>query len=142
MTVPETRLLAEPEAAALRDKIKLLIGGGHEFIPVRRPKGYRKRKDKECFGNAVDLALDERGKYVEGFAMTDLGLAVHHAWVTLDGVHAIETTWHEPGLFYFGIEYDNKAVARRVLAKPFDGYAQLDPAEPLIDARLLLRRAA
>jgi hypothetical protein len=124
--------------AILKEQIKLLIGeGGREFIPTARPKGWRKMKDKHCFGNATDVALDDRGKYVEGFAVSaTLGfLAVHHAWITLDGIHAIETTWREPGVFYFGIEFDNKAVAKRVLAKPFEGYAQLDPAMPLIDTR-------
>jgi hypothetical protein len=121
----------------LREQIKALIGdGGREFIPASRPKGYRKGRDKQCFDNAGDLALDGRGKYVEGFAVdAELGrFAVHHAWITLDGIHAIETTWRKPGLFYFGIEYDARAVAARVLAKPFEGYAQLDPTIPIIAA--------
>jgi hypothetical protein len=63
---------------------------------------------------------------------------VHHAWSTLDGIHAIDPTFKEPGVFYFGIEYENKDVAAKILAKPYKGDAQLDPPLSVID----LRRAA
>lgn len=54
----------------LQEQIKLLIGdGARELVPAERPKGYRKGRDKRCFGNATGLAPDGRGKYVEGFAV-------------------------------------------------------------------------
>ena len=56
------------------------------------------------------LVLDERATYVEGFIMTDLGLT-HHAWVTLDGAHAIDVTLPDVvGCEYFGIPFTNRAV--------------------------------
>jgi hypothetical protein len=39
------------------------------------------------------------------------GYAVAHAWVTLDGVHAVDQTWPQPGLGYFGIVISIKGVA-------------------------------
>jgi hypothetical protein len=105
------------------------------FVPIKRPKEYHKRRDKECFFNAADLAIADRGRYVEGFAVNRLGLAVHHAWITLDGVHAIDVTWQEPGVFYCGIEYDIKTVAMASLAVPFTGFTQLKPTTNMFDAR-------
>jgi hypothetical protein len=105
---------AKLRAEARRD----LIERGKFFEPIKRPKGYRKRADKACFTNAALLACDGRGTYVEGLACSSSspGLAVHHAWITLDGVHAIETTWQEPGASYFGVAFDDvKTVAHTLL---------------------------
>jgi hypothetical protein len=100
-----------------------LIERGKVFTPIKRPKGYRKRRDRECFMNAALLAIDRRGIYVEGLACSSLfpKLAAHHAWITLDGVHAIDPTWAEPGTFYLGITFDVKTVARKWLALPPGG---------------------
>ena len=43
--------------------------------------------------NAGALAFQARGTYVEGFALDPNAARIHHAWVTLDGIHAIEVTW-------------------------------------------------
>jgi hypothetical protein len=127
---------------ALPEIIRRYIGdtGGiaREFVPIKRPAGYRQRKAKACFDNCSELALDDRGKYCEGFAVSaeSDAFAVHHAWITLDGIHAIDPTFKEPGAFYFGIEYDNHAVAKKILAKPYMGDAQLDPSSPIIVLRI------
>jgi hypothetical protein len=127
----------------LSEAVRQLLGDkAHGFIPIKRPKGYRQRKAKACFANCSDLALDGRGKYCEGFAvgLADDGgpfiFAVHHAWVTLDGIHAIDPTLKHPGVFYFGIEYEVGAVAKKILAKPYRGDAQLDPPSSIIDLRV------
>jgi hypothetical protein len=110
------------------ERVKLLVGdGGRDFIPAPRPKGYRKGRDKHCFGNAGSLALryeGQRGRYVEGFALDDDAGWLHHAWLTLDGIHAIETTWDYPAFGYFGREYDVDAVA----ARAGRGWYQLEAA--------------
>jgi hypothetical protein len=50
-----------------------------------------------------DLACAERGIYVEGFAITPIfGTPFHHAWITLDGIHAIDVTLKKaPECSYF-----------------------------------------
>jgi hypothetical protein len=118
----------------LTEKIQYLIGdGGREYTPIKRPKGFRKRSDKFCFWNAAMRMIEdesERAQYVEGFASVH-GFTVHHAWITLDGVHAIETTWKEPGTFYFGIKFDRKIIAHAVLDKSAT-VSQINPAVPMI----------
>jgi hypothetical protein len=86
---------------------------GREFKGVVRPKGYRLRALKQCFVNAGDLALRERGTYVEGFAICPgVGIPVHHAWLTLDGTDAIEVTWRDRAseCHYFGISFSNEVL--------------------------------
>jgi hypothetical protein len=42
-------------------------------------------------------------RYVEGYVLVLGDSLVHHAWVTLDGVHAIDLTLREEPLAYFGV---------------------------------------
>ena len=67
---------------------------------------------KSCFGNAATLALEDRGTYVEGFAITGTrNHLVHHAWITLDGAHVIDTTWpNAPECAYYGVEFPRSLV--------------------------------
>jgi hypothetical protein len=71
---------------------------GKDYKPAVRPKGFRhQRKMKACFQNAAMTAIDGRARYVEGIAQSLAGDWMHHAWVTIDGEHAIDQTWAEPG---------------------------------------------
>jgi hypothetical protein len=56
-------------------------------------------KLKECFTNAGHAALfNDDVTYVEGFATSGWGLAVHHAWVIDNETgKAIELTWRDGG---------------------------------------------
>jgi hypothetical protein len=58
--------------------------------------------------NAGDLALQDRGTYVEGFALSlDGGSPMHHAWLSLDGTNAVDVTWRSSARDcpYFGIPF-------------------------------------
>jgi hypothetical protein len=127
--------LITPLLDALRQKIargeqlgesrpieRAVLDHGHEYIGIERPKGYRhQRARKACYTNAANLALDGRGTYVEGFVCpTDLDVVVvfQHAWITLDDVHAIDTTLPDaPGHLYFGIPFTNEIVAHAILRR-------------------------
>jgi hypothetical protein len=102
-----------------------VLSHGRPFIGISRPKGYRQRGLKRCFANAADLALSERGIYVEGFALgpDDRGTAIHHAWITLDGVHAIDVTWRRQAsdCHYYGIAFPNDVVRRLLLRRRYWG---------------------
>ena len=110
---------------------------GREFLWTPRPKGYRyKRAMKACYRNAAAVALkdfmlgqDNGAIYCEGFARTFIvGHWVQHAWITLDGKHAIDVTWpddddlmlpNERG--YFGVTFELKEVSRAMIER--DGIA-------------------
>jgi hypothetical protein len=120
-----------------------VVDHGRQYVGISRPKGYRKRKDKQCFWNAADLALTDRGTYVEGYANLPAGGGpMHHAWVTLDGVHAIDPTWRDPtNCHYVGIAFPKEIVARYGIS---EGYfvPLLSDYEPSAALRELLAAAA
>jgi hypothetical protein len=99
--------------------------------------GYRQRKKQACFGNAAILAMGDRGTYVEGFALNGLYLA-HHAWITLDGVHAIDPTWRAASTCcYFGIQFPTKVVGDWVERRGGYADALLDWEHPELLHQLL-----
>src|SRR4029077_3967187 len=97
---------AEPARAVLRF--------GRAFVGIARPKGLRRqRARKQCFMNATTIALSGRGTYVEGFATSGSARAVLHAWITLDGEHAIDLTWPDADKCqYFGIPFSNEVLIK------------------------------
>jgi len=94
--------------------MQAVLDHGRPFVGVGRPKGFRKRADRQCFYNAWSSAIRGGGEYVEGYALpnNDWGTPVHHAWITLDGVHAIDQTWRVPGQAYIGIQFPRKIASR------------------------------
>jgi hypothetical protein len=132
-----------PVLNALREMLKVfsrnsdvplwraVVEHGSPYIGIDRPKGYGQRAMKQCFVNATKLALTGRGTYVEGFAMSSSGLPVHHAWVTLDGVHAIDATWANAAAHsYYGIQFPRTVLAKWALRRGYFGL--LVPWDPEI----------
>jgi hypothetical protein len=99
---------------------KLIFQYGRPFTGIKRPKGYRDRAQKKCFGNAVNLATAKRGIYCEGFAVNVRSSSIfHHAWVTCDGEHAIDVTLPDAqNYLYFGIAFPspqfNEVLRQRI----------------------------
>src|SRR5436309_15124810 len=86
---------------------------GGPYLGAERPKGFRQRAMKMCFRNAYVLAFDKGYTYVEGFALSDGdgALLLYHAWVTTDGVHALDPTWRDAtACAYFGIAFPRTVV--------------------------------
>lgn len=84
---------------------------GKSAYGLKRPKGIRKQRDKQCFENAFRLARQRRDlTYVEGYAQSLI--ACEHAWcVDADG-HVIDPTWRDPkGKHYLGVAFDLHHVA-------------------------------
>jgi hypothetical protein len=94
---------------------RAVLAYGRPFNGIARPKGYRPRALKRCYQNAGDLALQERGTYVEGFAIDpSTGVPAQHAWLTLNGTDAVDVTWRTPATecYYFGIRFSNEVLRR------------------------------
>jgi hypothetical protein len=129
---------AEPARAVLRF--------GRPYVGIARPKGFRRqRARKQCFMNAAELALSGRGAYVEGFATPALSRSrpVPHAWITLDGEHAIDQTWPDADRCqYFGIPFSNEVLIKAMNRR--GNYAVLHSVDVLqpVDYDLLELRAA
>jgi hypothetical protein len=86
--------------------VRALEKRGKEYKGIERPKYFRRQwKQGECFYNAAEIVFKNPcATYVEGVAYHTVDLGFHHAWVTIDGVHAIDQTWPKPGIVYVGID--------------------------------------
>lgn len=108
------------------DRERFVLDRGRPYTGIVRPKGYRQRARKQCFTNASRLALEDRGTYVEGF-VTASGGPIHHAWITIDGQTAVDTTLPDaPARHYFGIAFNQAALLQMCkrgtygMLEPFD----------------------
>jgi hypothetical protein len=106
---------------------------GKRYTPLAVPKGLpRYRTLFQCHRNSALAAFhDRRLTYVEGLARCPAtGRLIGHAWVTMDGEHAIDLTWrgqtfrHEgydyimdPPAEYYGVEIPTRELARLVGAQ-------------------------
>jgi hypothetical protein len=103
----DSAILDKLEWEAFLPQRRYLRDHGEVFVGTRRPKGVRRRAAKECYMNAA-VFVDEHPEYeyCEGLAVAsrDHWLPCDHAWVALRGAdEAIELTWRDPGIAYFGI---------------------------------------
>lgn len=99
----------------------LALGEEHPWRP--RPSWVEKGEDKQCFGNALNLAIEHDLVYVEGYAA---GLIpTLHAWCLDSDGYVIETTWDEDHPsdqhIYLGIPMNTEAVARHCVATGYYG---------------------
>lgn len=120
---------------------------GKRYIWTPVPKGLpRFRTIGACHANSTMAAyMDGRLTYVEGLSRApSTGLLVGHAWVTMEGVHAIDLTWRgqsvrgsrrqkeairrfgqkadpdhrmDPATEYYGVEIPTRELARLVWAQ-------------------------
>ena len=78
-----------------------------EVAILQVAKGSLSFPKKNCFQNAQRLVLNDPTRtllYNEGYALSTMGIPMHHGWVTLRG-KVVEVTWDEPGLEYFGVPF-------------------------------------
>jgi hypothetical protein len=95
---------------------KAVLKAGRTFIGIERPKGFRQMKQARCFDNAGRLALHGRGTYVEGFVLASW--PIHHAWLTLDGIHAIDVTMKDATAYhYFGIAFSHEVLYEWIIRR-------------------------
>lgn len=108
----------------------LVLRFGRQFVPAPRPPGMRLRAPKKCFSNAANR-VDSGIYYVEGYAMLPGQPPFHHAWLSRDGVHAIEVTLRNKieDCAFFGILFPPPIFVR------FSGYGK-PLLSPPIDAGL------
>lgn len=104
---------------------RFVLQHGKPFTPTDRPKGMRQRKAQHCYRNAGTHVINrpDASAYVEGYAMGADGLCFEHAWITLDGVHAIDPTLPDAQSYaYFGIQFSPAALAAAALASRQYGF--------------------
>jgi hypothetical protein len=123
------RTPTEHEADALLLRIErgpeaLVLRYGQRFEGTswenRKGLGYRRRKHGDCFQNALDYSWKYGDlTYVEGFALSDVPMAVHHAWCATTDNPVVDPTWPDQskGTAYLGIPFPSKLSAELALAE-------------------------
>jgi hypothetical protein len=86
---------------------RLVIERGRPFVGIKG-HGLKLQRDSSAnaFLNASRSSLRGKGVYVEGFALKPgKKEPIHHAWLAVDEMHAVEATWPEEAnrCEYFGI---------------------------------------
>ena len=84
-----------------------------------KPASVEYGRQKECFKNALHLAIATGWTYCEGYAIGHF--PVEHAWVIDGDGFVIDNTWRPDNYGenpeYYGVEMDEDFVSRAVLEK-------------------------
>lgn len=84
----------------------LVLGVGYWGNPTELPPGRARGPEGRCFANASAYATVYGLTYVEGFALSTLGIAYPHAWAVDDAGDVHNITWPAMrGLAYLGIPF-------------------------------------
>jgi hypothetical protein len=126
------------------DVQKLVLKYGRPFSPGPRPIGIRQRTSKQCFMNSFLVAEEGRAFYVEGYALKISSPSKHafqHAWNTLDGIRAFDTTLKDNSdCLYLGVVVPVGLVGEE-LFKVGHYIPFLDARKPFAEMEALLQRA-
>jgi hypothetical protein len=95
---------------------RFVLRNGRSYTPTFRT--VKLGEPKQCFDNAARAVLHKSKKregwsYVEGFALNRAMpiMAFHHAWVTTDGIHAMDVTLPDASAYDFiGIPFNRQTV--------------------------------
>jgi hypothetical protein len=120
--LPELKyMLAQLSRDNLETKmLQRVIECGRPFTRIVKPKGFRWRKEKQCFYNSLTTVFNKGVdmpdlRYVEGYVLTEFG-PLHHAWVTPDVVHAIDLTLREEPFAYYGVIVPTKQACKLMMS--------------------------
>jgi hypothetical protein len=118
-----------PEHWKYRSAESFVLGEGQAFdaSQVRYIPGID-GTPKNCFQDAMNLAVERRWSYCEGWAIGAAGIDVHHAWCVDDDGMVVDPTWqaiadlHDedfpyPGSAYVGLVLNVEVAWEWVAAK-------------------------
>lgn len=100
---------------------------------------------KQCFSNCTNavllMAAPKGFKYTEGYAVRlDLGVPIHHAWLSNASGDVIDPTWDEGAAHYFGVPFKSKYLRETVLRTHY--YGMLFPDGFMFNRHLLKDKPA
>lgn len=103
------KMQLSPMTRAMLASYDLILNRGRFFQPQPFPKGYRRGKAQDCYGNSSKLAMSKPGlTYCEGSVLCKFDTLVSHvdhAWCVTDDGKVIDVTLTNAGLSYFGVPF-------------------------------------
>ena len=94
---------------------EFVLQNGRQFNVMPFPARYKRHTTylKACFLNAYNLAAKyPELKYAEGYAKAETVCSGLHAWVVDKDGNAIDPTWQDAGVDYFGVIFNMNYVNR------------------------------
>lgn len=87
---------------------QFVLEHGRTFRAQPLPSGFKRGVPKECFNNALNIALDDgETVYCEGYAFRPGLIPIHHGWCCDMRGNVIDNTWDEvEKCYYFGIPFN------------------------------------
>ena len=83
-----------------------LLQHGRYYTPKPFPDSMWRGAPRACFGNAILVAAVYGLTYVEGYALNECRLPIHHAWNADADGNVLDCTWLQyPGSEFFGVEF-------------------------------------
>ena len=103
------KTLADPMTRAMLASYDLILNRGRFYQTQPFPKGYRRGKAQDCYGNSSKLARFKPGlTYCEGSVLCKFDTFVSHVdhgWCVTDDGKVIDVTLKNAGLSYFGVPF-------------------------------------
>jgi hypothetical protein len=94
----------------------LVANQGSVYRGAPQDHGFPPGEKKECFSNALHLALEKHLLYAEGYATHQKlgGVPIEHAWCVSPDGEVVDTTWSYPDAVYIGLVFHPVKAARIV----------------------------
>jgi hypothetical protein len=98
---------------------RFVLRHGKIMAGDRRPRGIRKRRNKECFKNTAEAVLYGWNdyQYYEGLVLTRIvPLLIHHAWCVDSMGLVVDLTWlHPEECTYMGVHIPKEELREEIL---------------------------
>lgn len=78
---------------------------GVDYRPTPWSFAYTQGAQKQCYGNAINLAAKYKLRYIEGVALAPDGQVILHGWNATATNDLVDATWCNTGLSYLGVEF-------------------------------------
>ena len=89
---------------------------GREWISAPLPEDIERQPLKQCFRNAIMLAVERNYRYVEGYAF--FHIPIYHAWCLDENDKVVDPTWDNPETHaYFGVAFNTDWAMKQMLQR-------------------------
>ncbi len=106
-----------PDSFYYKSLEQFVLVHGRSYTAADLPPGVNRMEPKNCYQNALDLAMDSDYIYVEGFGQHIIPML--HAWCVEAGTNrVVDPTWpHPPStVLYYGVPF-RKTWVRKIVGE-------------------------